>query len=61
MVYSEANELMEKARRYLELAKISLFYSEACFLSSLSAELYIKGVSISLVGSFPAVTMLEKF
>lgn len=58
MVSSEANELMEKAKRYLELAKISLekgFYSEACFLSSLSAELYIKGVSISLVGSFPTV------
>jgi HEPN domain-containing protein len=58
MVSSEANELMEKARRYLELAKISLekgFYSEVCFLSSLSVELYIKGVSISLVGSFPAV------
>lgn len=58
MVSSEANELMEKARRYFELAKISLekgFYSEACFLSSLSAKLYIKGVSISLVGSFPHV------
>ena len=58
MVSSEANELITKAKRYLELAKISLekgYYCEVCFLSSLASVLYLKGVSIALTGSFPTV------
>ena len=56
MVSSEVNELITKARRYLELAKISFEnYCEACFLSALASELYLKGVSVALTGSFPTV------
>ncbi|MEJ2777945.1 HEPN domain-containing protein [Stygiolobus sp. RP850M] len=58
MVSSEANELITKAKRYLEPAKISLekdYYCEVCFLSSLASVLYFKGLSIALTGSFPTV------
>ncbi|MEM0373802.1 MAG: HEPN domain-containing protein [Sulfolobaceae archaeon] len=63
MVSREVNDLMMKAQRYLELAKIALekgFYSEVCFLSSLAAELYIKGVSLAITGGFPTVHDLRE-
>ena len=53
-----SSELITKAKRYLELAKISLekgYYCEVCFLSSLASELYLKGVSVALTGGFPTV------
>ena len=62
MVSSEVNELITKAKRYLELAKISFekgYYCEACFLSALASELYLKGVSIALTGGFPTVYNLR--
>ncbi|BAK54654.1 HEPN domain-containing protein [Sulfurisphaera tokodaii] len=63
MVSNEANDLMIKAQRYMELAKLALekgFYSEVCFLSSLAAELYIKGVSLAITGGFPTVHDLRE-
>ncbi|MFP3346486.1 MAG: HEPN domain-containing protein [Sulfolobaceae archaeon] len=64
MVSSEANELITKAKRYLELAKISLekgYYCEVCFLSSLASVLYFKGVKYSFDRKFSYRSRLEDY
>lgn len=63
MTSKEANEFLRKAENYLKLAENALsyeFFSETCFLSSISSELAIKGLSIALVSSYPTTHDLRQ-